>query len=260
MPNTTLTDEILKEEVRLMLGGSAIEVELADKDITLAARRTLRVYNRYMPRRGKARLSATTTQKKYRIDDLHPGLVGVVDVEFIEDNIPTDVIDPFDPHWGGLYAGGGDTTYADLVQGRMYLEDARKISGSESEWHGQWEAVETSTGSGVYEQRYFLYVELVRTPTLCGYSYNCAYADSDDAGLGRRAIPQGDVQWFLDYTVALCKQTLARILGKHGGISGPDGQTDQTDSPELRQEATADLERLELEIKARRRPGIPLTD
>lgn len=264
MPNTALTNENLVEEIKLVLGGLSIEIELGDKDITLAARRTLRVYNRYLPFQGKARLMATSAQKKYRIDDLHPGLLGVVDVDFITDIIPPQAVDPFDPFYSvsAALAGpnSGDQTYADIMQQRTYAEDTQRIVSAEPEWYGQWERVRVSTGPDVYAQQYFLYVDLVRTTIMCSYTYNCAYQDSDDPGNGRPAIPEGDAQWFLDYTTALCKQTLARIIGKHGGIVGADGQTEPTDSADLRQEAATDLERLETEMKARKRIGIPITE
>lgn len=262
MPNQSLTEENLVEEIKLVLGGSSIEVELTDKDILLAARRTLRVYNRFLPFQGRAKLAVTATQKKYRLDNLHADLIGLVDVDFITDQIAPSTVDPFDPYYASpmLGLGSADQTFGDITQQRMYSEDVSRVVGSEPEWHGQWERVLVSTGPDVYEQQFFAYVDIVRSTVQCSYTYNSRYADTDDPSTGRLAIPDGDTQWFLDYTTALCKQVLARVTGKHGGVVGPDGQTDQTDASDLRQEAKDDLERLEADIKLRRRPGLPLTE
>lgn len=260
MPNTLLTNERIIEEVRLVLGGSTIEVELDDKDILLGARRALRTYNRYIPFQGKAVLAVSTAVKKYRIDQLYTGFIGVVDVDFITDQVSPSTVDPFDPYYAsltGMGYGAGDQTFGDVMQQRMYAEDVSRIVSAEPEWHGQWEVV---TVGSAREQQYFLYVDIVRSTMQCSYTYNCEYQDTDDPGWGRPAIPIGDTQWLIDYVVAFCKQPLARILGKHGGIAGPDGQTDQTDADQLRQESREDMERLETEIKARKRVGVPLTE
>lgn len=257
MPNDALSTEQLIEEIPLLLGGSTVEIELTEKDIRLAALRALRMWNRYLPRQGKAALAVVTSQKKYRIDDLHPGLLGVVDVDFLSSLTPPTVIDPFDPMQTSIGLGYGDETYGDVMQRRVFAEDASRIVSSEPEWHGQWETVAVGPAN---ELQYFLYIDVVLTSSSCGYTYNVKYQDTDDPGLGRLAIPEGEVQLFTDLVLAYAKQVLARSRGKHQGIVGPEGQTDPMDSSDDRQEAIADLERIEAELKMRRRPGLPLTE
>lgn len=254
MPNTDLSEENILAETYLVLGGSAVEVELGSADVKLCAKRALREYNRYIPKRGRAKLVVTTSQKRYRVDQLYPNLIGVVDADFITRRVPTVGIDPFDPYatsLSGLIYGG--ETFGDVMQRSVYAQDAQRIISAEPEWHGQWEDVGGTS-------QYALYVDVARDSIEMGYTYLTKYADTDHPTTGRLAIPASDVKWVLDYTAALAQRILGRVRGKHGGIVGPEGNTDPTDSDSLLQEAAADLEALIADIKMRRPPGVPVIE
>ncbi len=93
---------------------------------------------------------------------------------------------------------------------------------------------------------------------LCSYEYTWGVTPDDDAATGLPWIPEGDVDWIINYTCAHVKTILARIAGgKFAGIPSPDGGTLQTDSDNLRQEGRDDLKELADEIKRRRRPLPP---
>lgn len=251
MPNDLLTTEQILEEVRVNLGGSSVEVEVEDKDLKVMVARTLRVYNRYLPWRGRAKLAVTTSQKKYRLDNLHPGLMGVIDADFISRLISPSSVDPFDPYVTSLAGPNyGDETFGDVMQRRMYTEDASRIISSEPEWFAQWEVVAGT-------RQYFMYVDVQRANIECGYTFQCHYADTDALDVGRLAIPESDTDWFINHVTALGKQLLARVRGKHGGVINSDGSTDPVDSDSDRQEATAELEALIAEIKLRKPPYLP---
>lgn len=255
MPNDALSADVLREDLRTLLGGSQIDIEIADADVDLMATRTLRVYNRFLPFRGVAKLVVTPAQKRYRVDNLHSGLLGVSDVQFVNSRVGASVVDPFDPYYSNALLGStsADETFGDIAQRRSYSEDASRIVGSEPEWMGQWERV----GSAL---EYALYVDVSRDSYSCSYTFTAKYADSDDPALGRLAIPETDVDWFLNYMAALGKQHLARVRGKHGGVLTPEGSTDTTDADADRSEASVELEALLAEIKMRRPPPMPVIE
>lgn len=255
MPNNVLSSEVFAEELRALLGGSQVDIELSDDDIRLCASRTLRVYNRYLPFRGRAKLAVTASTKRYRIDHLHTGLLGVADVQFLSQRV-TSTVDPFDPLMQTVYSRKNtmETTFGDVMMIRVYAEDAQRVMSAEPEWHGQWERV----GGAL---QYALYIDVpTHVTTECGYSFRCAYQDTDDPATGRLAIPDGDADWFLAYGAALAKQMLSRVRGKHGGVLTSEGGTDTTDADSDRSEAATELEALTNEIKMRKPPYIPVTE
>lgn len=256
MPNEALKTERLREEIRISLGSSAIDVELADKDIDVSVRQALRFYNRYQPRYAKKRIPVTKAQKKYRVDDTIPGLISVIDVEFIARAVEPTAVDAFNPYItsiGGPYFG--DETIGDVVQRRMYMEDSERVISSESEWYFQWEP-----NSGGTAMQAFLYIDVVLDNVDCGFTYIVRYEDSDDVTKGRQAIPEADTDWIVNYATAKASLILARIMGKYGGVQNSDGSTEPTDADNLRQQAVEDVRRLEEEMQQRRRPGLPLTE
>lgn len=256
MPNSELTVSGIQEESKIRLGGSAtgVDIELDNADYAQALKQTLRLYNRNRPIRRTLALTVTSAQKKYPID--HPGLVGVLDVQFVSRrDVPA--VDPFDPFSvlsgrlttgvsGGLVAGDG--TFGDLAHELSYQEDARRVLSAESEWKGQWDA----------DGKYYLYMEIPETILMhCSYTYAFHVTPTDDPDTGLSWIPDSDTDWVMDYIEALLKVRLGRIRGKHHGVPGPDGSPMDTDYAELVEEGRADKERLEEAIKMRRRPLSP---
>jgi hypothetical protein len=248
MPNSTLTLKRVREDVRLMLGGTpqGVAVELDDLSIDRLLAMAIRVYNRYRQRTGRAQLNVSMSVKKYEIT--HPGLQGVSRVDFVDAAYATGRIDPFDPWSTVTPAGIGSMTTSDRELALSVLEHARNVNSAEPDWHGQWED----------DGKYYLYVDIQRDGLLCGYQYNWHVLPNDTA-FGLKCVDDADVDWVIDYTIAKAKTVLARIRGKFGGITNSDGASDPTDAQDLANESSAELQALEERIKKRRRPLPPVT-
>lgn len=255
MPNTTLTVENLKKRIESRLGGRGVTVELEANDYEECVRSALEFYNQRRPFKRRFRAQAVTTaQKRYVLNlNLHPGLAGVVHVEFITRTTTPPQIDPFDPFavLGAASIGiGGGNTFGDLLQSLTYTEDAARVADSECEWEGIWEGAE-----------YALYISVPRNNIAVGYEWSGYYSfDNNPTGTGMTFIPQGDVEWFIRYATAWAKEFLGRVRGKYQGITNPDGGQDPVDYVELLQESQQEKEQLEAELNRRRVPLGPVTE
>jgi len=259
MPNTLLWPlKNLSEEVAIALGVSGVEVELTEQDIERALRTALRLYNRARPGRRKTAITLTTAQKKYLLDpttDEFKGIQGVVSVETVRSRI-TDGIDPFDPLSvigpGGIHTG--IDTFADYDQKLHYIEAARRVASSEFEWTFQWEPDPTDTNI----LKPYLYADVPATlPLFSSLLYTFHYTPNGAEITGLQNIPDGDMDWFVNYVTAFAKTILGRIRGKFKGIPGPDGSDLAVDYDDLTTEGREDLKELTEEIKKRRRPLTP---
>lgn len=255
MPNTTLTKAKILDEVLTMLGGTAVDVELIDKDVAKCTADAFRVYNHNLPMRSRQAIPATNAQTRYVLN--HPNLEGVTEVEFVPNNQFLGGVDPFDifgRSLGQTLQAAPGVSYGDVFQQQMYIKDARRISSTEPEWFGQWEYTMTPA-------EYALYIYVAPSTNYhVAYTYAWHLSPDDNAQTGMQLAPSEDVDWIMDYTLARAKQILARKLGKFQGITNPDGATDPTDAENLRSEGREDQQRLEEEMKRRRRPLLPLVD
>lgn len=251
MPNDFMALDYVADEIGVRLGGTGIEVELEGKDVESCLRSALTQYNRFMPRRGRAAISVTTSQKKYPIS--HPSLRGIVDVQFLDPyRLQTSGVDPFDPL---TYLGNPDLTregdtFGQFDQRLQYIEMARLVTSAEPEWLAEWERDQNDNPA------YYLYIDVQRE-YLCSYIYTWHITPDDDSVTGLRWVPDADTEWVLDYATARAKQILSRIRGKFAGITGPDGGDQQVDWQELATEGREDEQRLREEVERRRRPMTP---
>jgi hypothetical protein len=247
MPNTLLNIDYFHDEVQTRLGASGVEIELQPKDFQSFLIATLALYNRTVPRFARAALTVSVQQKKYPIS--HPQLQGVTAVDFVDpDRLSTDAyLDPFDPMSTVPTPSNDGMTAGQFDQGLQYLEMHRNVISAECEWHAQWEH-----DPATQEPAYFLYIDIRKT-YLCSYEYTWHITPDDDKLTGIRWIPDGDIDWVLDYAVCRAKQTLSRIRGKFAGITGPDGGEQQVDWNELQAEGREDQIRLEEQILKRKR-------
>lgn len=249
MPNT-LTIKQVREEVLAALGGSQVSVELDDKDVQKCVNDSVRLYNRTRPRRGRAAIAVTSSQKKYGpMQNFHPGLQGISDVDFV--TTTQSLVDPFDTvnQWFSQIISGSGQVFSDIELQLHYIETARRIASAEPEWHAQWE-----------QRDYFLYVDIIHTPVFVGYAYTWHVTPDDNAQTGIQHIDEGDTDWILNYTTARAKQILARVRGKFGGIPSPDGGVDPTDADGLLSEGREEQTNLEEELRKRRRPLVPVIE
>lgn len=255
MPNTSLTKAKILDEVKTMLGGNSVEVELIENDVEKCVRDALRIFNHNLPMRSRKALAVTSTQKRYLI--AHPELEGVTEVEFVSKDIANGMIDPFNTLGtimvSGTQAAPG-TPYSALLQQQFQFEDVRKMTSSEPEWYGQWEM-------HVIPAVYALYVDVpAGGGYYVAYTYTWHITPDNAPPTGMQLIPNEDCDWVMEYILARAKQILARKLGKFGGITNPDGAPDPTDAAEMKQEGREDQIRLEGELLKRRRPLLPVVD
>jgi hypothetical protein len=259
MPNTDLTTALIRDDVLSTLGYSGVDVELEDSDIAHCSRQTLRIYNRFRPRRFSKAIAVTSSTKKYELTTAtHPGLVGVTEVNFVRSDL-SDTGDPFNSEDNtllGLTTFGGET-FGEVALRRMYVEDSRRVVSSEPEWHTEWELDTTTTPA---TNTHYLYIDVPSSATYhCSYVWNQHYTPDADASTGMQNIPAGDVEWVMAMIASKAKQILSRIRGKFEGIPNPDGSSDTVDFSTLAQEGREEEERLIEDLKLRRRPLPPVT-
>ena len=248
MPNTVLNPTSIREETLSRLGSSQVEVELAESDLILATKEAVRNYTRYRPKVNRKALVATSAQKRYVLTTIdHPGLVGILDVQFITRRTDPSAIDPFNPFDSGL--GNllvGDETYADIQQRVTFAEDAARVISAEPEWHAQWEGTV-----------FALYVDIVRDATHVSYSWTSNFTADANANTGMQLIPDPDTDWILDYIEARCKKTLGTVRRKFGGVANSEGSTDEVDGQALVDEGQLKIEALIEDLKRRTIPIPP---
>jgi hypothetical protein len=245
-----ITVDELKEEMLTYLGHSGIMVELQSNDLTTALKSAVRKYNRWAPMRARAVQQVSASQRKYgplQTRDGHSRMKGVVRVEFLDPRtVESEGLDPFDPF--SYFTPSGYTiagmTFGELMQTYQYREVAARLVDAEPEWLGQWEG-----------QNYYLYID-APTPVICSYEFTWGLSVDDDASTGMGLLPDGDIEWVVEYATAKAKTILGRIRGKFMGIPGPEGDL-QIDADTLLQEARDDMQRLEEELRRRRRPFLP---
>jgi hypothetical protein len=240
MPNTQLTVAEITSETETSLGGGNINVELKAADYTKAIKDALRVYNRYRPQRSVYSLAVTPATKKYLIDQTN--VQGVINVSLLPSSPPAGVVDVFDYGRTGLSIAGDMPS--EINQQLGYQEDTRKIMSTDPDWKASWE------GSS-----YYLYID-IRVPCDCTVTYiwhlSTADADLDDSSVGLPMVRDSDVEWFLAFVLAKCKQILGRVLRKFGGVATSDGGTDQVDGDTLTAEGKEEEANLMITIKKRR--------
>lgn len=245
MPNTTLTQMRIREETLAKFGIDDIDVELTQKDLDFATSEAVRQYSRYRPRCVRRAIAATTQQRKYVIDlAQHPGLLGIIDVQFIQRITDSTVIDPLNPYDVGLLLTGNET-YGDIAQRLTYIQDAKRVVSAEPEWFAQWEG-----------QVYALYLDIVLAQTLVCYTWTCNFTADLNVNTGMQLLPEPDVDWILSHVEARCSVILGRKRRKFGGIPNSEGGVDEVDGQQLVDEGTTKMTEL-IEDLRKRTPQLP---
>lgn len=253
MPNSVLNRQFIIDEVRTLLGASFVDVELSDEDIAKCGERAMRTYNRYRPQWSQDKLDVVAGVRKYHVDK--PGIQGILDVDIFSDR--NEFGEPFDPFVLSEKTGLGSyhDSYGSIDQRLHYLEDAKEVSSSESEWTQQWEVDPED-----HTRKLFLYLRVQEgRPVKVGYLYSWHLTYSDTEATGLSWVPESDVDWFMDFTAAQAKQILGRQRGKFGGIVTAGG-VNQNDGESTLSEGREDAERLTEVLKRRRRPLPPILD
>lgn len=251
MPNALLSIAQVREEVQTMLGSSGVAVELSNNDFLLCFRRALRKLNTHRPGRGVVKLVVNSSQKRYEISPVPAGLKGIRRVEFVEEPLPSSVIDPFNPltYHPAPTTLTGVLTPGDVAQEADYRESARRVMGLDPVSRWQWE------GTHLY-----IYVDIPTGVTyLCCVEFVFHYMDAVGVPNGIDMIPDVDADWILEYCTAQGKQILGRIRKKFGGIADDQGGVGEVDGSDLVTEGREDEKELLDALKRRRRPLLPVT-
>jgi len=253
MPNSTLDLESFRADVETRLGGLGVDVELEQGDYLQCLKDTLRLFNRSRPQRATVSLTVNATTKKYGpFNTLYKGFVGVVNVEFVQANMVTGQVDPFNPlsTIGGPNNITGDGLGA-LELSLQNMEMGRRMLSAEPEYRTSWER----------DGNFYLYVDVPSgVPYNCSLEYTWHITPDEDLQTGLKWIPDGDLDWIINFAVAKAKQILGRKRGKFQGITNPDGSVDPVDYQELLEEGKQEETDLKAEIEARRRPLIPVIE
>jgi hypothetical protein len=251
MPNTVLNPTAIRTEIMSRLGAGTIDVEIKEADLAQATAEAVRNYTRYRPQVRRRAIAVTTSQKRYQLDlSQHPGLVGILDVQFITRRSTPSAIDVFDPTDSGI--GNlivGNETYGDIAQRLSHAEDAGRVISAEPDWTAHWEG-----------PVFALYVDIVRDATQVSYAWTANYTPDANANTGMQLIPDPDTDWVLDYIEARCKKTLGMIRRKFGGIPNSEGSTDELDGQALVDEGQLKIESLIEDLKRRTIPIPPVIE
>ncbi|KKK89223.1 hypothetical protein LCGC14_2735270, partial [marine sediment metagenome] len=240
--------------VERRLGESGVEVELTDEDHESSLQEAVGVYNRYRPQRQTVAVTVTHEQKRYPVD--HPGIQGIVDLQFVRQTVHTTDVDPFDPYSVihppiGVYPG---ETFANYEQQLGYQEMSRQMVAAEPDWRAEWDR-DPTTG----ERKLYLYIDVPETsPYDVSYIYTWHVTPDNHTMTGMQHVPDGDADWIIQYVIAVAKQILARIRGKWHGVPMPDGSEEDNDYAELAEEGRSEIEALLEDIKSRIRPLPPV--
>lgn len=263
-----LTKRGLYDYVRNTLGRGSVEVELQDAHINAAIDAATTLVNMYCPAKrwvmipsvGLGRyvfpkmpvpttpVDLTTTPYLINV----PGVQRVIRVEGVRERATASQIDLFDPL---VYIAGGVASMsglADYNAGLSYLQESRKRLNATAEFRTVKEYDET-LGMPVIA----LYFS---APQLFRYVYGAEVAmnttPDDNPRTGLAYIPDGVNHWFTEYVLARCQYTLGRILGKFGGLPGPDGNVLPLDNEDLRKEGSDAMRDLVQELM-NMRPSLP---
>lgn len=251
MPNSVLNPTSIRSEIMSRLGANGVEVEITEDDLRAATAEAVRNYTRYRPKVQRRALTSSPSTKRYVLDPAqHPGLVGLLDVQFITRRTDPSAIDPFNPYDSGL--GNllvGDESYGDIAQRVSFSKDAARVISAEPEWFTQWEGTS-----------FVLYVDIVREATHVSYAWTANYTPDANVSTGMQLIPDPDTDWVLDYIEARCKKTLGMVRRKFGGIPNSEGSTDEVDGQALVDEGQLKIEALLEDLKRRTIPIPPVIE
>lgn len=243
---TTPLQQQIIDEVKLMLGGGMVDIELDPNHYTAALSFA---FDRYRQRSGNAQeesylfLRLENDITDYYLPDnvtfvrqlFRRGLGGITG---------GTQIDPFSLAYTNLYllqAGSGGGYTAGLLTFELfyeYLDQAGRMFGRDINF-----TFDTVTKR----------LSIVRRPSGNEQILIWCYMVRPEDSIIQDTFAR---PWIRDYTLAWCKQMLGEAYSKFNSIPGPQGGT-QLKGEALKNEATATFERLEKEIDLYIDNGIP---
>jgi len=226
-----LKQEELRDYIRARLGSTAVNVELSDVQIDIAIQDTLSKFNQYLCAPYPRVVIEQTGTVKIVLEEGDRGIL------YVKTLLPD------------AYRAYGTMSVFELMYRMVFptfpisdwyllkgvYETFQRVRGSDPDW---WfdESVKT------------LYVDCSSGP------YDVFYVVAQDLNVENiDRIKKAVKKDFLDYCVALAKQTLANVRGKFGGTIPVPGGTLSTDADVLRTESLDIKEKIEARLENRAR-------
>jgi len=215
--STSLTQASIIQYVKVMLGFPVIDVELEKDQFSVIIEQVLGIYGTYKPVEKRDTISILSGQQNYSLTaaQVGKGIIEVNKPDPMRENISLTDFDIFDYHTKFVPSLDPGDFYAE----RLYYKEIKRSAGVDFDWEVVYNP---DDGTAVLyvspepDEAFTLDYTYVVDPTLT-------------------QVPASDDDFIKDYVLAMCKQVLGRILRKHKGVRGAEGQI-ELDGPELMQE------------------------
>lgn len=238
------------ERITTSLGGRSVGVELTHEDLALCVEEALRRYSRQNPL--KRRVAQTAPARHVNKYVIAPSAYSVYDVQFqnplqvIETPLDSGSINIFNPLTNGTSGGGygGAPKAEDYELMLQWREMTGRVYSLEPDYYFDDDPQPDGTTDDIGD--YAPKALWIFNPT--GWPLRVSWQEVQPRPLDK--VSYSDEDWVLDWATAVGKQILARKRGKVETIPMA-GQQIKLDGEVLRQEAIADFERLEKDLRAR---------
>ncbi len=248
MPDWSLAD--IRAAVTANLGGGRVDLELDEAHFTRSVDAAVKAMARHFPMHGYQVLPISPGG--IRIQLTMQNLLGVLACDFFIGGLRLEEA-PYYTRWVDRMIELGD------------MKDTQRVFGDQPEWHWQ-----TEVNPSTLAEEHWLYVHTTRSSFMDTFaripSHVCVQfawyvSPSDDRMVGVRRIPFDMRQWVEDYATAKCRTILGDIRGKYRGVPGmSDESVLPNDGAELVQRGERDMQRLEEDLRMRKRQAPLLID
>lgn len=212
--STALTQLAIQQYVKVMLGFPVVDVELTKDQFTVITAQVLGIYGTYKPVEKRDTISVLSGQQNYSLTaaQVGKGIIEVNKPDPVRENVSLTDFDIFDYHTKFTPSLDPGDFYAE----RLYYKEIKRSAGVDFDWEVVYDP---DDGTAVLylspepDEAFTLDYIYVVDPTLT-------------------QIPASDDDFIKDYVLAMCKQVLGRIRGKHKGVRGAEGAI-ELDSAEL---------------------------
>lgn len=205
------TSAEVRKFIRHMLGEPRRKVELDQAQISAALKRAVAYYSAKKPIIRKDFINVQQGVQAYDLEALGKNVgKGILNVYQEPITSPSAVFTEFE------YYRLRQPPYVDmseLISDRLYYKEVGILTGTDFDWEFDW------------------HTKKILVKPIPTRSFTLAY-DYDHSPVTIEEVRLNDQGWVVDYTLALCKEMLARIRGKFQGVPGNDLPVD-TDASDL---------------------------
>ena len=222
-----LSQEAVRDYVKLRLGAGLIRIELKDHAIDAASSEALRIYSRYCPLRRFIQIPLIENINEYPMEE---DVIGVYKMDWVNRQVSLAVVE--DIFHRRYYEPIHDMDqYVTYLQ---YIDTLKRVLSIEPEWHFERALKEHTkpvlwvTAPNQANTILALIVAIVKRPL--------------------HQIPYTHEDWIQRYSLAFCKEILGRVRGKWQNIPSPSGGQG-LDAQTLLSEAREEFQTLDQEIR-----------